>query len=84
MTLDFEQSPGIFIPCEDLESLKGLILELYNAGILTDESWQAVNVPDNFLEIMNDPSYFEKGELCGVTYRMKGVKVLERRTEDLL
>ena len=84
MTPEFEQSPGIFIPCEDLESLKGLILELYNAGILTDESWEAVNVPDNFQEIMNDPSYFEKGELCGVTYRRKGVKGLERRTEDLL
>ena len=84
MDLESEDLPGILIPCENLKALKELILELYNAGILNDESWEAVNVPDNFLEIMNDPSYFETGELCGVIYRKKGAKELERLTEDIL
>jgi len=84
MTLEFEDLPGIFIPCENLKALKELILELYNKGIITNETWDAVNVPDNFLEIMNDPSYFETGELCGFIYRKKGAKDLERLNEDLL
>lgn len=84
MTLESEQLPGILIPCENLIALKELIFELYNVGILTDESWEAVNVPDNFLEIMNDPSYFETGEICGVIFRKRGAKVLEQRNKDLL
>lgn len=76
--------PGIFIPCENLEALKGLILELYEKGILTDEDWQAVNVPQNFLEVMNDATYFEKGEMFGFTYRKKGVDMLTKDTDELL
>lgn len=76
--------PGIFIPCENLEALKGLILELYEKGILTDEDWQAVNVPQNFLEVMNDSSYFEKGEMFGFIFRKKGVNMLTKHTEELL
>lgn len=76
--------PGIFIPCENLEALKGLILELYEKGILTDEDWQAVNVPHNFLEVMNDSTYFEKGEMFGFTYRKKGVDMLTKDTDELL
>lgn len=76
--------PGIFIPCENLEALKGLILELYEKEILTDEDWQAVNVPPNFLEVMNDSSYFEKGEMFGFTYRKKCVGILTKGTDEIL
>lgn len=79
-----EQNPGIFIPCENLEALKELILELYDKGILTDETWTAVNTPSDFLEIMNDSSYFEKGELCGFVYRKGAEMDLNVKTDDLL
>lgn len=82
--MDQTSLPEIFIPCENIEALKGLILELYEKGILTDESWHAVNVPPNFLEVMNDSTYFEKGEMFGFTYRKKCVDIPTKDTDELL
>jgi hypothetical protein len=79
-----ENIPGLFIPCESLEALKDLIMVLYGTEILTDETWQAANTPANFLDILNDSSYFEKGELCGIVYRKGAGNKLNIKTDDLL
>jgi hypothetical protein len=52
--------------------------------MLTDETWQAVNTPANFLDILNDSSYFEKGELCGIMYRKGAEDKMNINTDDLL
>ena len=84
MYYGFGDSVGIFIPCEDLQSLKCLILELYKKKILTDENYMCCNVPENFLEIMNDPTYFDTVELCGFVARKRELKKLDMKTEEML
>lgn len=85
---DFEHldgSPGIFIPCEDLEALQELIYTLYDEEILDGEtSFILKNVPDNILEILNDPDYFDSVEVCGIRLKKGSLKLLEKSNDDLL
>jgi len=43
-----------------------------------------MNTPANFLNILNDPAYFEKGEICGIVYRKGAEKDLNRNIDDLI
>lgn len=52
-TKEFDGMPGILIPCESIEALTGLVRELYDKGILTDESIKLVNVPDDIKDVLN-------------------------------
>lgn len=49
---ELEALPGILIPCESIDALSDLVIELYREGIINDESFKLVNVPnvDEFLE----------------------------------
>jgi len=53
-TTEFDGMPGILIPCESIEALTGLVKELYDNGILTDESFKLANVPENMKDILNE------------------------------
>ena len=52
-TKEFDRMPGILIPCESIEALTALVKELYDKGILTDESIKLVNVPDDIKDVLN-------------------------------
>jgi hypothetical protein len=51
--IDLENCPGIFIPCEDIDSLKILINKMYEKEILQDESFKLCNVNGSFMEELN-------------------------------
>jgi predicted transcriptional regulator len=51
--IDPENCPGIFIPCADLENLKSLIGLLYDCGIIEENSFQLIRVPEEFMEEIN-------------------------------
>ncbi|MDD4588891.1 MAG: hypothetical protein PHG06_00480 [Parabacteroides sp.] len=53
-TTEFDGMPGILIPCESVEALTALVKELYDKGILTDESIKLVNVPEDIKDILNE------------------------------
>ena len=82
--MDPEELPGILIQCEDLQALKELVLKLYDKDILKEESYILKNVPENILDILNDHSYFETVDICGIKTVKGKVKSLEINTEDLL
>lgn len=84
MIMKSDLLPGILIPCENLEALKELILELYEKGILTNETFALKNVPENFNDILNDPTYFESVDICGFKTIKGKTKHLECKTETLL
>jgi hypothetical protein len=52
--MDLNNCPGIFIPCENLEATKELIKIMYEKGILKDESFKLVKVPNGFLNELNN------------------------------
>lgn len=79
------EDPSITIRCEDVESLQALIYTLYDNGILNGESsFMLENVPDNILEILNDPMYFEPVSIAGIIVRKGEVKQIEIPTDKLL
>jgi hypothetical protein len=81
----YEDYPGVFIPCEDIENLQPLIYTLYNKGILNSETpFLMKNVPEDMMEILNDPDYFNETELFGITLTRSQLKQLERPTDELL
>lgn len=79
------ECPGIFIPCEDVEALQGLIYALYDNGVLNDETaFILKNAPDNMLEILNNPDFFSEVEILGIVVKGGDLKLLEVNTNDLL
>lgn len=82
---DLDNCPGIFIPCENIEVLQSLVLELFRVGILhDDETFKLVNVPEDIYDMLNDPSYFEPLDICGFEVKKGNAKELDQNTEDLL
>ena len=80
-----EGYPGIFIPCCCIADLQKLTLLLYEEGILgEDSSFLLKNVPENILEILNYPEYFDEIIFCGIEMTKGQLKMLEVPTEDLL
>lgn len=51
--IDLENCPGIFIPCDNLDSLKILIEKLYEKDILQNESFKLCNADGSFMEELN-------------------------------
>jgi hypothetical protein len=51
--IDLENCPGIFIPCDNLDSLKILIDMMYEKDILQDKSFKLCNVNGSFMEELN-------------------------------
>jgi hypothetical protein len=80
-----EGYPGILIPCYSVEDLQKLTLLLYEEGILGKNSaFLLKNVPDNMLEILNYPEYFDEITFSGIEMIKGQLKKLEVPTEDLL
>lgn len=78
-------SPGILIPCEDLKSLKQLILLLYRKHIFDgDSAFLLKNVPDDIFNILNNDMYFEEVEVIGIKMVRGQLLGLEIPTEELL
>ena len=84
------QCPGVFIPCEDLETLQILIYELFDKEVLEDEeTFLLKNVPGNMLEILADPDYFnreedEEQEVCGIVLVRGDTKFLDKCLDEML
>lgn len=81
----YEDYPGVFIPCENVENLQLLIYALYDKRILNSKSpFLMKNVPENIMDILNDSDYFNETEILGITLTKNQLKQFERLTEELL
>jgi hypothetical protein len=77
--------PGIFIPCENLEALKDLLIAIRDAEILVDgECFKLYNVPENILDIWKDPEYFEVVDILGIKMFRGDSLEFDKTLDDLL
>jgi hypothetical protein len=65
--IDLKNCPGIFIPCDNLDSLKILIDKLYEKEILQGESFKLCNVDGKFMDELYQT---ERGLHVGETVRI--------------
>jgi hypothetical protein len=86
--MELDNLPAIQIPCEDIQALKTLVLDLYDKGILVGENYgcsiKFVNCPENIEDILNDPEYFKTKKIKGIVIPKRNLKMIEQNREDLL
>jgi len=79
--MDLDECPTLCIPCDPIKNLIKLVDILYELKILTDESIYFKNCPQNIVDMLNKPDFFEPVEIGGI----KAVKgQTEINTDKLL